>query len=426
MRTLLNNSIWLWIDKVIRLLLGTVIQFKLATVFGPESFGILNYSITFANLFVACSNLGLDQIIIRELICQPQQKYLILGTAFRLKLIAGILTLMIAIIAIYVINPQFCLLVSLYTAGFIFQATNVVEFYFQAHQQIKYMLYATNSAYLIGCFLKLIVLWQHGSLIVFAVIHLIEMALTGLLLLISYQYYQRDFQYWRYDLKIAFNLLQHGWKILLSGLLLMLSLRIDQLMISNLLGYSHNGLYVMTSKITETMMFIPLAFIQAGFPQIIRIKKDSISQYHQQLQQLISIIVLISFLLIIALNFSGKLLIEQWLNSAYLSIYDLLIYSSISGLFSILAVIGNRWLIHENLHNYLFIRTALGLILGVFLNYLFITLFGLIGAVLANLILQFIIGYLFDIFLLKHGQLFTMKTRALLLIDWLHQYKKYA
>jgi len=55
----------------------------------PESYGLLNYSLSFVSIFSAFSTLGLDQIIVRELAKGPGRKDELLGTGFILKVVGS-------------------------------------------------------------------------------------------------------------------------------------------------------------------------------------------------------------------------------------------------------------------------------------------------------------------------------------------------
>src|SRR5690606_4011517 len=87
----LKNTGWLFIARVgslgIKILAGIV----LANYLGKEEFGILNYPLVFISFFIAAAALGLDGFITRELLAQPQRKNVLLGTAFRMRLLAGLI-----------------------------------------------------------------------------------------------------------------------------------------------------------------------------------------------------------------------------------------------------------------------------------------------------------------------------------------------
>jgi polysaccharide transporter, PST family len=80
------NTSWLFADRIIRMGLGVIIVIFLARYLGPEQFGIYNYAIAFVALFTAFSSLGLDSIVVRDIVRSPEKKDEILGTSLVLKL----------------------------------------------------------------------------------------------------------------------------------------------------------------------------------------------------------------------------------------------------------------------------------------------------------------------------------------------------
>jgi polysaccharide transporter, PST family len=86
------NTSWLFADRIIRMGLGVIIVIFLARYLGPEQFGIYNYAIAFVALFTAFSSLGLDSIVVRDIVRSPEKKDEILGTSLVLKLTASIVT----------------------------------------------------------------------------------------------------------------------------------------------------------------------------------------------------------------------------------------------------------------------------------------------------------------------------------------------
>ena len=87
---LLKNISWLFFDKIIRVLGGLFIGIWVARYLGPHDFGILNYSIAYVAMFMLFVKLGLDQIVVREIVKDKESRGEILGTVFLLKLFGGV------------------------------------------------------------------------------------------------------------------------------------------------------------------------------------------------------------------------------------------------------------------------------------------------------------------------------------------------
>ena len=96
LRKIIGNTGWLFADRFLRIIVELFIGVWIARYLGPEKFGLYSYAIAFVALFSAFSTLGLDRIVVREIVKEPTDKDEIIGTAFILKFIGGILGLLSA------------------------------------------------------------------------------------------------------------------------------------------------------------------------------------------------------------------------------------------------------------------------------------------------------------------------------------------
>lgn len=78
----LNNISWLFADRILRMGAGLFVTIWLARYLGAEQFGLLNYATAFVALFSALATMGLNGIIVRDLVKSPETANIVLGTAF--------------------------------------------------------------------------------------------------------------------------------------------------------------------------------------------------------------------------------------------------------------------------------------------------------------------------------------------------------
>ena len=152
LQNILANTGWLFADRILRMGVGLFVGVWLARYIGPQQFGIYNYAIVFVAMFSAISNLGLDGIVVRNIVRDPVSKDEILGTAFFLKFAGGIITLIVSIGAILLLRSSdsvTCWLVGITAVGAIFQAFDTIDFWFQSQVKSKYTVYVRNAAFLI-------------------------------------------------------------------------------------------------------------------------------------------------------------------------------------------------------------------------------------------------------------------------------------
>ena len=64
----LKNTSWLLFDRLVRIFGGLFIGIWIARYLGPSDFGVLNYALAYVAFFQVFVNLGLNQIVVRELV----------------------------------------------------------------------------------------------------------------------------------------------------------------------------------------------------------------------------------------------------------------------------------------------------------------------------------------------------------------------
>ena len=416
LQAIIANTGWLFADRIFRMVVGLFVYVWIARYLGPEQFGLWNFAIAFAALFGAFATLGLDGIVIRELVTNPERKNEILGTAFALKLIGGAVTLLIALFAISLVRSGETLtlwLVGLSAAGFIFHSLNVIDFYFQAKVKSRYTVYAANGAFILMTLVKISLLLTSASLIAFAWAGLGEIALTAIFLLVAYRLNHHNIREWRYDGRVACELLKNSWPLIISSLAIMIYVRIDQIMIGQMLGDKEVGLYSAAVRISEVWYFIPMAIISSVFPAIIESKKKSEILYLGRLQKLYDLMVWLSIAVAVPMTFLSGWVVMLLFGQPYALAGTVLAIHVWAGLFVALGVARGQWLLVENLQKYGLWFVVAGAVVNVAGNFLLIPIYGIEGAAIATLFSQAVVAVVAPFFIVKTRPSLIMLVRAM-------------
>ncbi|ENM3897673.1 oligosaccharide flippase family protein, partial [Vibrio cholerae] len=96
----LKNTSWLLVDNALKLIVGLFVGVWLARHLGPEEFGIYSYAISFVAIFGGVATLGLDSIVVRELVKQEDRNAEILATTYVLKFIGATTAFLLLCIAL--------------------------------------------------------------------------------------------------------------------------------------------------------------------------------------------------------------------------------------------------------------------------------------------------------------------------------------
>jgi len=424
LQKVLNNISWLFADRFFRMGGGLLISIWIARYLGPKQFGLMNYAIAFVALFGSIATLGLNSIVVKDLIKRPENADVTLGTTFVLQIIGGLLACLIAILAISYVRPN-DLTLKLMTAilGFamVFKSVEVVRYWFEAQVQSKYIVWVENLVFLLFAVVKVFLIFTQATLIDFIWVIFAETVLMAFFLLILYSFKVGQLKSWKLQYGRTKELLKDGWPLMLSGLAVMVYMRIDQIMLGQMMGDQAVGVYSAAVRISEVFYFIPVAIAASVFPSIIEAKKHSEALYYKRLQRLYDLMVIFTLSVAIPMTFFSDVIIHLLFGSAYVGAGPILSIHIWAGLFVSLGVISSRWIVIENLQMYALYRTGLGVLINISANVILIPKYGSLGAAIGTLISQVLATYMFDILTHQTRPSFWLKTASLIPINFIRR-----
>lgn len=280
------NISWLFGEKVLRMVVGLFVGIWIIRYLGPEQFGLLSYAQAFVGLFVTIATLGLDSIVVREIVKNESRVSEFIGTAFYLKIIGAFLVLLLLVIAINFTsdNNQTNTLVFIIASATIFQSFNVVDMYFQAKVLNKYVAYINIISLFISSTVKITLVLNEAPLIDFAWVVLFD----SFVLAYGFVYFlvkksTLKIKKLVFKKEVAISLLKDSWPLILSGIVISIYMKIDQVMIKEMLNAEAVGQYAAAVRLSEAWYFIPMVIIPSLFPAIINAKKISEELYYTRI-----------------------------------------------------------------------------------------------------------------------------------------------
>ena len=269
LQKIVENFSWLFFDKVLQYAVRLVVGIWLARYLGPEKYGIYSYALAFTAIFGVIAGLGLKGIVVRELVQAPDRENNILGSAFALMLVAGIFTWCLSSLTMYTLRPNDQLtffLVTIISAGFVFQAIESITYYYESRLASKFVVFAKNLASLLSSALKIFLIISKQGLIAFAFASLFDLVLIGIGLVIVFRVQKLTLTNWKWDWSTAKSLLKDSYPLILSGIMVAIYMKIDQIMLREMVNEEEVGLYSVAVRLTELWYFIPVIIQSSLFP----------------------------------------------------------------------------------------------------------------------------------------------------------------
>lgn len=414
---ILANISWLFADRILRMGFGLIVGVWVARYLGVQQFGIVNYATAFVAIFNPLATLGLDVVVVRRLVADPAQQQQILGTSFWMRFVAGWLTWAIAIIGIYVLRPDdrtMIVTVTILGAASIFQSIDTIDLWFQSQVQSKYSVLAKNAAFLATASIKVGLIVIQAPLLAFVSLILLEAILGAVGLLVVYKKQGHLIKLWQWSRELARDLLRESLPLILSGLTIMIYMRIDQIMLGQMVGDKAVGIYSAATRISEVWYFVPMTVSSSVMPSIFKAKEIGEELYYQRIGNLNRGLVWLAIMVAIVMTFVAKPLILMLFGDNYLESGTILAIHIWASVFVFTGVATSGWFIAENLTYLSLYRTLSGAIVNILLNIFLIPLYGGIGAAIATVIAQAVASLITNGINPKTRKLFRLQIRSLL------------
>jgi O-antigen/teichoic acid export membrane protein len=392
------NTGWLTVERIFRLGFGLAVSIIVARHLGPEQLGILSYALSIVAFMSIFIYLGLSGLVVREIVRFSDEKEMLLGTTFSLKLTGSVLAFIAVLcLAFFTSDPgdsEFLVLLivglSLFASPF-----ETIDYWFQSQLQSKYSVLAKSTAFISAAFLKVIFVLMGASVVAFAVASSIEILLASVCLIYIYQYKGFSILKWKASLSKAKELLGQSWIIILSGFLAMVNLKVDQIMLRWISGAAEVGIYSIAVTFSEVWYFIPTIIAMSVFPRLIELKRTQYEIYDKRLQQIFDVLFTMAFMVAIVMTIIAGPLIPFLYTDSYAGSASILVIHIWGGVFMFMRALFSKWVFIEDALFFSLISHGLGAVVNVVLNFILIPKFGGKGAAISTLVSYAASSYFF-------------------------------
>jgi PST family polysaccharide transporter len=427
--TLLSNGTWSFLNQVARVASLAFITIALSRHFGPQRFGSFAFGLAFVRIFSVIAAFGLDRVIVRHLVDLPDRKSTIIRQAFRLKLTIAFASyiLMLVVCAVGISDRTTLAIAALAGSGLLFQAFDVFDFAFQAEHRFRTIFFGRALPILFSAALKIAALFANASLLTFAALETVEAALVGAALFIAYRKCScspendSDFSM---SIKRS-RILAEGFPLLLASLAVMIYMRSDIIILGKLAGYQAAGIYSAAAQISEGCALLPMAFLPALFPVLVRWRRNGPRFYHRQFEKLFLGTIVVGFCISVALTIAAPWLIPLLFGQVYAPAVTVLRILAWAPTFVFIGIMQSGYDITEGLTWLATLRTAIGALINIALNFALIPIYGPTGAAVATLISFACSAFLLNFAQAKTRPVFGLQLRALLVLPVLFRPLRY-
>lgn len=416
-RKIIENIFWLLGDRLLRLVSGVLVGTYVARYLGPESYGLLNYTVAFVSLFGPIANVGIDTVIIKYLINLSDSVCATLGTTWVLKFIGGILVVISSSLCIVIVKQDdgaVQLLVVLYSLVTLIQPFDVIDLYFQSQVNAKYTVLVKNIALTIAIILRLLCIYFQAALIAFIIALMIEALFSYIGLFLVYQYKYEGIARWRVKYPLAKELIVNNWSLILSGVAVIIYTKIDIIMLGRLSTNRSVGVFSAAARLSELWYFVPQAIVASTLPNILKTRNNDRARYYDKLQKLLTLIVALAYSVAVPMTFFSNQVVSSLYGTTYEGAGEILsihIWSSV-GVFINVAI--TSIMAVEGLTLFSLLTAIAGGVISMALCSILIPLYDAKGAALGTSITYMVVAFIFPCIFKDTRHIGRLGLRALI------------
>ncbi|KKG67691.1 flippase [Methanosarcina mazei] len=387
---ILENTSFLLAGKAGTKLISLITVIYIARYLGNSGYGKYTFVFAFVSFFTLISEMGIHNILVREISRSQEIARKLLGNAILISIILSFIALILAVITINIMKypVETEKLVFIAAIGLLFGSLSNYGIMYEVNLNMKYpVLFGLLSRIFLLISVMIVVIYNLG-LVWMVIFTVVSDALPNVLMMIlSKNIILPEF---KYDINLCKFILRESLPLAMATLFIAIYYRIDVVMLSLLKGDVDVGIYGAAYRLTEAFTFIPATFMVSIFPLMSRYHKESTDKL------IFSYLKSFKFLFIIALPLaigitliSDKIVIlvygNQFENSVQL--LQILIWST--------AIVFINYplaqlLISTNKQNIFATSTAICAILNVVLNLILIPDYSYTGASIATVVTQLI------------------------------------
>lgn len=414
-RRVLKNAGWIVGCRLAQALLNLVVGMLSARYLGPSGYGLISYAASVVAFAVPLMRLGLHAILVEEITCESDNEERVIGTALGMSIISAVCCIAGVVTFVYFANAgeRITLLVcGIYSLSLLFQAAEMVTYWFQAKLLSKYPSLVMLVAYAVASAYKIWLLISGKSVTWFAGTTVLEHFLVAVLLLLIYK--RKQERPLGFSRDCARRMLNKSKYYILAGVMLTVFQQTDRLMLKLMLGDAATGYYSAAIGCSGIFGFVYAAVIDSARPIILEKHRGPKEQYEKAVSCLYCVVFYISLAQCIIMAVFAEPIVFILYGKDYAPAANVLRVCVWYVTYAYFGSIFGIWVLCEKKYKYVLVLDTLGAFVNVVLNWMMIPTWGIEGAAVASVITRFFTSFLLS-FLIK-----PLRENAWLLLRGIH------
>ena len=399
MNKVAKNATWIIACRVVQSVFALIINMLTARYLGPSNFGLITYASSLVAFVLPVMQLGFSNILVQEVVNNPEREGKTLGTSMFLSLCSSVCCIIGVTAFAFIANhdePVTIIVCLLYSFILIFQALDLMQYWFQAKYLSRYTSIVSLCAYLVVSAYKIYLLVTAKSVCWFAISNAFDYALISISIILIY--HKLGGQKLSFSKELGKEMFNRSKHYILSSMMVTVFAQTDKIMIKLMIDEAATGYYGAAVACAGMTSFVFTAIIDSFRPSIFEGQKISEDVFEHRLTMLYSIIIYMSLAQSVLMTALAGLIIHILYGAAYAPAVGALQIVVWYTTFSYMGAVRNIWILANNKQHYLWKINLMGALANIVINAILIPIIGIYGAAVASLITQFftnvIVGYI--------------------------------
>lgn len=392
-RKFIGNTGWMMFRNIYSMLVSLIVGSLSARFLGPSNYGLLTYGSAIISFFTTVSKLGMDSVVVAELVRKPQKEGVFLGTALAMRFVTSVLSFLAIWGFVLVFEPgnQLLQIVTILQAtAIIFQSTEVFYFWFQARMEMKYVTLVAMAALTVTSIWRLALLAGEAGVQWFALSASISALVCGICIGIIFSR--------KSGIRLQFcwsegrGVLRKSYHFIINGLAVTLYMQLDRIMLGKMADETAVGLYGAASALAVMWEFVPTSIINSAEPILLKTYDKNKEKFETQYQMLLMGITAMGIAVGLGFTVFSKLIIFILYGEEYYGAVPALSILIWATCFSMIGTARGIWIISSGKNKYSKYFTSMGAIINAALNAFVIPKWGFVGASATTLISEIFVS----------------------------------
>lgn len=399
LKKFVGNTGWMMFRNIYSMLVSLIVGSLSARFLGPSNYGLLTYGSAIIAFFTTVSKLGMDSVVVAEIVRHPKKENVFLGTALLMRFAVSVISFFAIWGFVLVFEPENRLLqivTILQATAIIFQSTEVFYFWFQAKMEMKYVTLTAMAALTVTSIWRLALLAGKASVQWFALSASISALVCGICIGIIFS--RKSGIRLKFCWEEGKAVLRKSYHFIINGLAVTLYMQVDRIMIGKISDETAVGLYGAASTLAVMWQFVPLNIIDSANPILLKIHDEDEKKYETQYQKLLMGITAIGIVVGVGFTVFSKLIVFILYGREYFGAVPALSILIWATCFSMIGTARSTWIIATEKNKYSKYFTCMGAVLNTVLNAIVIPYWGFVGASATTLITEMFVSLIAPLF----------------------------